>query len=168
MAALEEVEPHHLHCAWTVQASQLAQACIRADTREVRDGGSQSRALGLGQGDAAPEARRSLDHRTIPRRTTARGAKPNTSRLRAAILLCSRATACRYAKSLILLCSWQWNCEFPRGNPNLCPPHPVLHTTSLPDSYRPPDHDAHVLCSTGSHDTRCKFLKKSTLKGCFS
>ena len=46
---------------------------------------------------------------------------PNTSRLRAAILLGSRATACRYAKSIILLCSWQWNCEFPRGNPNLCP-----------------------------------------------
>ena len=49
--------------------------------REVRDGGSQSRALGRGQGNTAPKARRSLYHWTIPRRTTARGAKPNTSRL---------------------------------------------------------------------------------------
>jgi hypothetical protein len=140
-------------------------ACILSRQREVRDGGSQSRALGLGQGDASPEARRSLGHRTIPRRTTARGANPNTSRLRAAILLCSRATACRYAKTLILLCSWQRNGEFPRENPNLCPPHPVLITTSLPDSDRPPDHDAHELHSTRRIESRCKYFKNPTLKG---
>ena len=128
------------------------------------DGGSQSRALGRGQRNTAPKARRSLYHWTIPRRTTARGAKPNTSRLRVAMLLCSRATACRYAKSLTVLCSWQCNCEFPWENPNLCPPHPVLITTSLPDSDRPPDHDAHELHSTRRIESRCKYRKTPILK----
>ena len=49
------------YLGWTELSSIVMQLwemfCHAHDLAEVRDGGSQLRALGLGQGDASPEAR---------------------------------------------------------------------------------------------------------------